>query len=181
MRRIAIVDYSQVQFAPLFCAIKFALIAQVCQKIAVPIYVALQPLQFADECAFGFFVFRIKVAHLLVQQIAEKWRCSTCPVLGRNPIWAETAPPLGFCSRNISPTDLLRILEDAGLDGLMFAGLGHIYAAAALAISDKLRSRTRILAVINCCKRVRKRALRVARFRRCKSSLSSTALITAAI
>ena len=64
----------QVKLALFFGAKEFSLIAQVCQKIAIAVYVGLEPLQLADQRAFGFFVFRIEGADLLVQQIAEEGR-----------------------------------------------------------------------------------------------------------
>jgi hypothetical protein len=38
---------------------------------------------------------------------------------------SRAAPLFRFRPRDIRPADILRIFQDAGLNGLMFAGFGH--------------------------------------------------------
>ena len=43
------------------------------------------------------------------------------PVLGeRVAVREKSSPPLGLLARNIDPADVLRVGEDAGLDGFVF-------------------------------------------------------------
>ena len=53
------------------------------------------------------------------------------PVLGeRVGVRGKPATPFGFIARHVRPPDLLlRVFEDAGLDGLVFAGLSRRFTS----------------------------------------------------
>ncbi len=63
--------------------------------------------------------------HQLVQQIAEEERRLVCPLFRCRSGRVKAAPPLGFIARHVSPADILRVGENAGLDGLVFDGYEH--------------------------------------------------------
>ena len=74
-------------------------------------------------------VFRIEDARLGVQQVAEVERRRTGAVLERGAVWVKAPSHLGLKAWHEAPANLLRVCEDAGLDGLVFAWLSHIFAS----------------------------------------------------
>ena len=106
-------------------AIESCLVAQVFQQVAVAEDACLETLQFADQGAARFRVFRIELADLRIEQFIEVERR---PLRGQGRVrgaGVEPAPPFGLGPRHVGPTDLLGVVQDAGLDRFVFAGLGH--------------------------------------------------------
>ena len=80
-----------------------------------------------DQRALRFLAFRIDSTDLGVQQIAEEQRRLARPLLRHRAVGIKATPPFGLGARHISPADLLRVFQDAGLDGFVFAGCGRGY------------------------------------------------------
>ena len=126
--KVAVINERQVQLTVLLRAEELSLVAQIGKKIAVAGDVGVQPLKFANQRALGLLVFRIEGTHLAVQQVAEVKRCRSGTVFAGGAVGIETPPRLGFGARHKAPADLLRVMQDAGLDGFVFAGSGHGYS-----------------------------------------------------
>ena len=63
--------------------------------------------------------------NLGVRQITEEQRRLARPLLRCRSGRVKTAPLLSLGTRHIGPPNLMRVLQDAGMDGLMFSGCGH--------------------------------------------------------
>ena len=128
--QVAIVNHCQVELPVFLSAEKFPLIAKMIQEVAIPGNAGIEPLKLAHQRAFSFLVFRIERTHLRVEKIAEEERRGPRAIFRRHDVRIEPAPSLGFNSRYKFPANVLRVLQDAGLDSLMFAGCGHDYRSA---------------------------------------------------
>ena len=122
---IAVIDERQIQLATFLGAEELSLVAEIYEKIAVAGDVSVEPPEFTYEGALGFLVFRVKGTDLGVQQISKIGRGRPGAVFRRRPVSIETPPCLSLGARHIAPADLLRVMQDAGLDGLVFSGSGH--------------------------------------------------------
>lgn len=117
---INVVDDFKIKLAAVLGTEKLMLIAENVQKVTVSINVRVQPLELAHQRALGFLVFRVKGADLGMEQVSEEKRPLPCPLLGHCTDGVEPSPPLSFLARDKDPAYLLRIAQDAGLDGFMF-------------------------------------------------------------
>ena len=63
--------------------------------------------------------------HELVYQVAEEERRLARPLFRCRTIRVKAAPPFDLIARHVCPADLLRVFQDAGLDGFVFSGGGH--------------------------------------------------------
>src|SRR5208337_4426464 len=75
---------------------------------------------------FGFLVFRVEGTDPSMQQIAEVGRGRAGTVFLCGAVGIETPARLGFRTRHVAPADLLCVMQDAGLDGLVLSGRGHV-------------------------------------------------------
>ena len=158
---VLVVDQDEIQLAPLALVVEGLRVAQVGEEIAVAGDVRVKPAQVADQCARAFGVLRIQLPHLRIEEVVEVRRRLRRLLGGRGLGVVEPPPFLGLAPRHVGPADLLRVGEDAGLDRLVFAGLGgHSHCSdrlrSASSSAERSRSWTRILAVMSWWRSVRK-------------------------
>jgi len=94
-------------------------------KIPVARDAARQALPLADARALRLLIERIEGTQLPMQQVAKVKRSPPRPFLRRGRVRIKPTPPLRFPPRHQRPADLLRVSEDAGLDGFVFGRLAH--------------------------------------------------------
>jgi hypothetical protein len=100
-------------------------VAVIFWEISVAADVSVEPPKLTDQCALSSFVFRIECPHLRVQKVTEVGRCRAGAVLGCGAVFIEATSRFGLFARYAAPANFFRILQDAGLDRLVFAGRGH--------------------------------------------------------
>src|SRR5207245_2129062 len=122
---IAVVDERQVQLTVVIAIEKLPLVAEVHEKIAIACDVSIEPPEFTYEGAFGFLVFRVERTDLIMQKISKVGRGRPSAVFWCGTVSIKPPPCLSLGAGHITPPDLLRIMQDAGLDGLVFSGFRH--------------------------------------------------------
>ena len=117
---LGVVDQDQIEFAAFGGVEEFALVAQEGEQFAVAVDTGLQALELADQRARRVGVIGIEGFELFIQQVIEIER-GMAGLLGWTGYrWLESAPSFGFSARYEGPADVLRVLEQAGLDGFVF-------------------------------------------------------------
>ena len=122
---VVVINQHQVKFAVLLRIEKLMLIPKRLKEIPVAIDVGVKALKFADQRALGLLVFGIKSKDLGVQKIAEVDRRFVRPLFRLRTIRVKAAPSFSFIAWHVRPANLLRVVQDAGLDGFVFARRWH--------------------------------------------------------
>lgn len=97
----------------------------VLDKFPVAVDVGVEMAELPEQGALGLGVVRIEFPYLGVEQVVEEERAIPGSV-GRWHLRIKPAPLLGFLAGHHRPTDGLGVFEDAGLDGFVFSGCGHL-------------------------------------------------------
>ncbi len=117
---LGVVDQDQIEFAVFGGVEKFALVAQEGKQFAVAVDTGLQALEPADQRARRVGVVGIEGIDLFIQQIIEVERGMAGLLGWTGHGWLESAPSFGLGARYEDPANVLRVLEQAGLDGFVF-------------------------------------------------------------
>ena len=104
-----------------------ASIAQVFDEFLVAVDVGVDVAKLPKQRAPGLGVARVEFPYFGGEQVIEEERAVFGALLGRR-VRVKPAPLLGFLAGQKSPADGLGVSENAGLDGFMFGGGGHIKA-----------------------------------------------------
>ena len=129
--RLFVIDQDKVALAVLICVEELAPVAQVFDEFPVAVDVGVQVTESPEQCTCGLAVARVEFMHLGAEQLVEEQRTPLGTVGGWG-IGIKAAAFFGFFARYEGPADCLGVVEDAGLDGFVFAGGGHdsVYWAA---------------------------------------------------
>ena len=126
-----VIDQDQVALAALINIEEFAPVAQVFDKFPVTVNVGVEMAELAEQKPLGLGIARIEFPHLGIKQVVEEkgQRSGSAP-----------SSLLGFLTGHKRPTDGLGVGEDAGLDGVVFGGGGHVlFSLPVLRASRTLR------------------------------------------
>ena len=116
---------------------ELAPVAQVLDEFPVAVDIGVKMTELAEQRVLGLGIARVEFPHFGVKQVVEEERQRRG---GRGP----PSPLLGLLAGYKRPADGFGVCEDAGLDGFVFGGGGHVLYSCFPNVWNKRRLVVRI-------------------------------------